>query len=87
MAADGLSATFRLRPEARFHNGDPVLAADVKRIGWSDVMDSFRMHYDSATMGGSVDFALPQKWKDQTVTNLGLAWAATPSISGERMVP
>ncbi len=28
--ADGLSATFKLRPEARFHNGDPVLAADVK---------------------------------------------------------
>jgi microcin C transport system substrate-binding protein len=27
---DGLSATFRLRKEARFHNGDPVLAADVK---------------------------------------------------------
>ena len=30
VAADGLSVTFRLRPEARFHNGDPVLAADVK---------------------------------------------------------
>jgi microcin C transport system substrate-binding protein len=30
LAADGLSATFRLRPQARFHNGDPVLAADVK---------------------------------------------------------
>jgi microcin C transport system substrate-binding protein len=29
-AADGLSVTFRLRPEARFHNGEPVLAADVK---------------------------------------------------------
>jgi microcin C transport system substrate-binding protein len=29
-AADGLSVTFRLRPQARFHNGDPVLAADVK---------------------------------------------------------
>jgi len=28
--ADGMSATFRLRPQARFHNGDPVLAADVK---------------------------------------------------------
>ncbi|MBC5783530.1 ABC transporter substrate-binding protein [Ramlibacter sp. USB13] len=28
--ADGLSATFRLRKEARFQNGDPVLAADVK---------------------------------------------------------
>ena len=30
VAADGLSATFRLRREARFHNGKPVLAADVK---------------------------------------------------------
>ncbi len=30
VAADGLSATFRLRSQARFHNGDPVLAADVK---------------------------------------------------------
>ena len=30
VAADGLSVTFRLRPEARFQNGDPVLAADVK---------------------------------------------------------
>ena len=30
VAPDGLSAIFRLRPEARFHNGDPVLAADVK---------------------------------------------------------
>ena len=27
---DGLSATFRLRQDARFHNGEPVLAADVK---------------------------------------------------------
>jgi microcin C transport system substrate-binding protein len=30
VAADGLSATFRLRPQARFHDGKPVLAADVK---------------------------------------------------------
>lgn len=30
VAPDGLSATFRLAPEARFHNGDPVLAQDVK---------------------------------------------------------
>ncbi|MFG5777486.1 extracellular solute-binding protein [Comamonas sp. J-3] len=30
VAPDGLSATFRLRPEARFHNGKPVLAADVQ---------------------------------------------------------
>ena len=28
--ADLMSVTFRIRPEARFHNGDPVRAADVK---------------------------------------------------------
>jgi microcin C transport system substrate-binding protein len=30
VAPDGLSAVFRLRPQARFHNGDSVLAVDVK---------------------------------------------------------
>lgn len=30
VAPDGLSVVFRLRPEARFHNGKPVLAQDVK---------------------------------------------------------
>lgn len=29
LASDGLSVTFRLNPQARFQNGDPVLAADV----------------------------------------------------------
>lgn len=30
VSPDGLSVIFRLRPQARFHNGEPVLAADVK---------------------------------------------------------
>src|SRR3569832_1237837 len=30
VAPDMMSATFRLNPAARFHNGDPVLASDVK---------------------------------------------------------
>jgi microcin C transport system substrate-binding protein len=30
VAADGLSVTFKLRTQARFHNGDPVLAQDVQ---------------------------------------------------------
>jgi microcin C transport system substrate-binding protein len=30
VSADGLSATFKLRPQARFHNGDAVRAVDVK---------------------------------------------------------
>ena len=29
LAEDGLSATFKLNPKAKFHNGDPVLAKDV----------------------------------------------------------
>jgi long-chain fatty acid transport protein len=60
-----------------------LLAADIKRIGWSDVMKDFRMRFDStaAPFDGSVSFALPQNWKDQTVTNLGLAWAATPALT------
>ncbi len=50
-----------------------LVAADIKRIGWSDVMSSFRMRYESSGMGGSVSFALPQAWKDQTVLQLGVA--------------
>ncbi len=30
VSPDGMQATFKLRQEARFHNGEPVLAADVK---------------------------------------------------------
>jgi long-chain fatty acid transport protein len=48
-----------------------LIAADLKRIQWSDVMDSFRLRYDSAGLGGSVSFALPQHWRDQTVLQVG----------------
>lgn len=60
-----------------------LLAADVKRIGWAAVMKDFRMRFDSTAVpfDGSVSFALPQDWKDQTVTNLGLAWAASPAVT------
>lgn len=61
--------------------GPALLAADVKRIGWSKVMKDFRMRYDSAAMGGSVSFALPQNWSDQTVINLGAAFAISPALT------
>lgn len=51
-----------------------MVAADVKRIGWSSVMKGFSMRYDSATMGGNVNFTMPQNWKDQTVVALGSAY-------------
>jgi len=62
-------------------NPSLLLAADLKYIGWSDAMQSFKMRYDSAGMGGSVSFALPQNWKDQTVLNLGMAWKANEQLT------
>lgn len=58
-----------------------LLAADLKYIGWADSMKSFRMRYDSAQMGGSVSFAMPQNWKDQTVLSLGLAWQTSEQLT------
>ena len=42
VAADHLSATFRIRPEAKFSDGSPVLAADVKHS--FDVLMSGKAH-------------------------------------------
>ena len=72
VAAVGLG--WRFRP-------DWLLAADVRRIAWADVMASFRMRYESAAMGGSVSFSLPQAWDNQTVTALGLAWSMNDRLT------
>lgn len=58
-----------------------LLAVDLKSIGWSDSMKDFKLRYDSAQMGGSVSFALPQNWKDQTVLSLGGAWKASQQLT------
>ena len=58
-----------------------LLAADYKRIGWSNVMKDFKMRFDSAGVGGSVSFALPQNWEDEDVVNLGVAWAVNPALT------
>lgn len=55
-----------------------LVAADLKQIQWSGVMNSFRLRYDSAGLGGSVSFALPQHWKDQTVLQLGASQRLNP---------
>lgn len=57
-----------------------LVAADVKSIGWSEVMKNFTMRYE-AGMGGSVTFAMPQNWKDQTVVSLGAAWKSTNQLT------
>ncbi len=58
-----------------------LLAADYKRIEWAGVMKDFRLRFDSAGMGGSVNFALPQNWKNQNVVSLGMAWDANEKIT------
>lgn len=60
---------------------DLLVAADLKSLAWSKVMKDFRMRYDSAGMGGSVSFALPQNWRDQTVASLGVAYAVNGQLT------
>lgn len=62
-------------------NSSLMLAADLKYIGWSDAMRDFKMRYDSAMGNGSVSFAMPQNWEDQTVLNLGMAWKANEKLT------
>ena len=69
-----VGASWQARP-------DLMIVGDVKSIGWADVMKSFKMRYDSADMGGSVSFELPQNWKDQTVLSLGAAWKANEQLT------
>ena len=48
------------------------VVADLKHIAWSDTMNSFKMTFSNA--GGYLNFAMPQQWKDQTVTMLGASY-------------
>ena len=43
VSPDRLTATFRVRKEARFHNGDPVLAADVNKDGAMDIITATKL--------------------------------------------
>ena len=58
-----------------------MLAVDVKSIAWADVMKQLSMTYVSAGMGGSLDFALPQNWKDQTVVSVGGAYKYSDGLT------
>ncbi|WP_414987149.1 extracellular solute-binding protein [Acidovorax sp.] len=59
LAPDGLSVTFRLRREARFSNGDPVLAEDVKHsfdtLMGKDASPTFRSYWADVKRAVVVD--------------------------------
>ncbi len=51
-----------------------MLAGDVKRIGWSKVMESFKMTFVNQA-GQDLNVTMPQYWEDQTVVSLGAAYS------------
>lgn len=67
-------------------NKQLLVAADVKVIGWKSVMKDFKMTYEGpvapAPGSNTIDFAMAQNWKDQTVFELGAAYLFTPEFTG-----
>jgi long-chain fatty acid transport protein len=59
-----------------------MIAADVKHIGWQDVMKNFNMTFSSPALGPvPIQMSMPQNWDDQTVFQLGLAYKATDALT------
>jgi long-chain fatty acid transport protein len=67
-------------------NKQLLVAADLKIIGWRSVMKDFKMTYEGpvapAPGSNTIDFAMPQNWRDQTVFELGAAYLFTPEFTG-----
>lgn len=60
---------------------DLLVVADIKRIGWSNVMKNFKMRFDAPMPGAYANLTMPQKWDDQTVFSLGAAYKTTPALT------
>ncbi len=56
-----------------------LLAADVKVLQWSDVMDNFNLTF--TTNGEAADITMFQNWDDQTVLSLGGAYRVTDAFT------
>jgi long-chain fatty acid transport protein len=44
-------------------------------------LENFKMTYESAGVGGSIDVTLPQHWRDQSVVQLGFAYQASEPLT------
>lgn len=59
-----------------------MIAADVKHIGWKDVMKNFTMTFSSPALGPvPIQMSMPQNWDDQTVYQIGFAYKATDALT------
>ena len=70
-------------------NDSLMLAADYKRINWSDVMKNFHMEFTASGNGGmlagmngtSMDATLYQNWKDQDVFMFGVSYKVIDALT------
>ena len=65
-----------------------MLVADVKQIGWADVMKNFDMTFTADNVatngnfaGAVMDMKLFQNWEDQTVYSVGGSFAVTDELT------
>jgi long-chain fatty acid transport protein len=56
-----------------------MLAADIKRLGWSDSMKNFQLGMNMGA-GWNVG-SMPQNWKDQTVYMIGGQFMVAPGVA------
>jgi len=62
-------------------SNDLLVVLDVKQINWKAVMKDFKMTYEGPLAGAAdntVDFSMPQNWKDQTVFEIGAGYKVSP---------
>lgn len=78
-----IGAGLAWRPNAKW-----MIAADVRHVMWSEVMDQFHVSFDASTAAENGDFAgaqldavLFQDWSDQTVLLLGAACAVDDRLT------
>lgn len=60
-------------------NSKWLIAADIKRTFWSDVMDNIDVSFQSAA--GNIDIELPHKYKDINIFSIGAAYQYSPNLT------
>jgi len=65
-----------------------MVAGDLKRIQWADVMEAFKMSFKASNAPTNGPFAgltlnatMPQDWDNQTVVQLGVAYQANDQLT------
>ncbi len=56
-----------------------MIAADVKRLKWSETMNDFRVGFASAM--GDLNVTMAQRWRDQTVYMIGVEYRPMPGVA------